>query len=109
MFLEIWLLVEFVIEVVFLNFVVFYSNNFCNVFGKIVCIFCERGFFNVGGKRGGKRVFLLYSEVILLKDWFLVWSIVFIFSRLNVILLEYFWGVLYLRSFSSFFIVLRYF
>lgn len=107
--LEIWSLAESVTEAVFSNFAVLYSNNFCNAFGKIACIPCERGFPNVGGKRGGKRVLSSYSEAILLKDWPLAWSIAPILSRPNVIPPEYSWGALHLRSPPSFSTVLRHF
>ncbi|RAL41091.1 hypothetical protein DM860_008789 [Cuscuta australis] len=105
--LEIWSLAESVIEAVFSNFAVLYSSNFCNAFGKISCIPCERGFPNVGGKRGGKRVLSSYSEAIVSKDWPLAWSIAPILSRPNVIPPEYSWGALHLRSPPPFATVLK--
>ncbi|XP_021846367.2 uncharacterized protein [Spinacia oleracea] len=95
---EIWSLAESVVEAVFSNFAVLYSNSFCNAFGKIACVPSERGFPNVGGKRGGKRVLSSYSEAILLKDWPLAWSCAPILLRPNIIPPEYSWGALYLRS-----------
>lgn len=105
--LEIWSLAESVVEAVFANFAVLYSNNFCNAFGKITCVPSERGFPNVSGKRGGKRVLSPYSEAILLKDWPLAWSCAPILSRQNVVPPEYSWGSLQLRSPPPFATVLR--
>ena len=87
--LEIWLLGEFVIKAIFSNFVVFYSNNFCNTLGKVACVPAEKGFPNVGGKKGRKRVLCSYSEAILLKDWPLAWSCSRILSWNFVIPPEY--------------------
>ncbi|XP_057525626.1 uncharacterized protein LOC130805043 isoform X1 [Amaranthus tricolor] len=105
--LEIWSLAESVVEAVFSNFAVLYSNSFCNAFGKIACIPSERGFPNVGGKRGGKRVLSSYSEVILLKDWPLAWSCAPILLRPNLIPPEYSWGALQLKSPPAFSTVLK--
>ena len=105
--LEIWALAESVVEAVFSNFAVLYSNNFCNALGKIACVPSEKGFPNVSGKRGGKRVLSSYSEAILLKDWPLAWSCAPILSRPNVIPPEYSWGGLQLRSPPPFTTVLR--
>ncbi|KAK9663814.1 hypothetical protein RND81_14G000300 [Saponaria officinalis] len=105
--LELWSLAASLVEAVFSNFAVLYSNTFCSAFGKIACIPSEKGFPNVGGKRGGKRVLSSYSDSILLKDWPLAWSCAPIISRQNVIPPEYSWGVLHLRSPPSFSTVLR--
>ncbi|XP_021724690.1 uncharacterized protein LOC110692006 isoform X2 [Chenopodium quinoa] len=104
---EIWSLAESLVEAVFSNFAVLYSNNFCNAFGKIACVPSERGFPNVGGKRGGKRVLSSYSEAILLKDWPLAWSCAPILLRPNVVPPEYSWGALNLKSPPSFSTVLK--
>ena len=96
--LEIWLLGESVIKAIFSNFVVFYSNNFCNTLGKVACVPAEKGFPNVGGKKGRKRVLCSYSEAILLKDWPLAWSCSLILSRNFVIPPKYSRGPLHLRS-----------
>lgn len=105
--LEIWLLAESVVKAIFSNFAVFYGGNFCNVLGKIACIPAEKGFPNVGGKKGGKRVLCSYNEAILLKDWPLAWSFAPILSRQSVVPPEYSWGALHLRSPPAFSIVLN--
>ncbi|CBI27138.3 unnamed protein product, partial [Vitis vinifera] len=96
--LEIWSLAGSVVESVFSNFAVLYSNNFCNLLGKIAFVPTERGFPSVGGKKGGKRVLSSYSEVVLLKDWPLAWSCAPILSKQNVVPPEYSWGAFHLRS-----------
>lgn len=95
---EIWSLSVSVVESIISNFAVLYSNNFCNLLGKISFVPAERGFPNVGGKRGGKRVFSSYSEVVLLKDWPLAWSCAPILSKQNVVPPEYSWNAFQLRS-----------
>ncbi|KAH9612108.1 hypothetical protein KSS87_002588 [Heliosperma pusillum] len=105
--LDIWSLAASLVEAVFSNFAVLYSNSFCNAFGKIACIPAEKGFPNVGGKRGGRRVLSSYSDAILLKDWPLAWSCAPILTRQNVIPPEYSWGALHLKSPPSFSTVLR--
>ncbi|KAL6189694.1 hypothetical protein ACLB2K_036097 [Fragaria x ananassa] len=96
--MEVWTLAGSVIEAIFSNFAVLYSNNFCDLLGKIKCIPAEFGFPNVAGKKGGKRVLTSYSEAILLKDWPLAWSCAPILSRQNVVPPDYSWGSLQLRS-----------
>ncbi|XP_052204846.1 LOW QUALITY PROTEIN: uncharacterized protein LOC127809789 [Diospyros lotus] len=105
--LEIWLLAESVVKAIFSNFAVFYSSNFCDILGKIACIPAEKGFPDVGGKKGGKRVLCSYSEAILLKDWPLAWSCAPILSRQTVVPPEYSWGALHLRSPPVFSTVLK--
>ncbi|KAA8533362.1 hypothetical protein F0562_033105 [Nyssa sinensis] len=105
--LEIWLLAESVVKAIFSNFAVLYGNNFCNILGKIACIPAEKGFPNVGGKKGRKRVLCSYSEAILLKDWPLAWSCAPILSRQSVVPPEYSWGALHLRSPPAFSTVLK--
>ncbi|GAB4842779.1 hypothetical protein Ancab_012754 [Ancistrocladus abbreviatus] len=105
--LEMLSLAESVLEAIFANFAILYSNNFCNALGKIVCVPAERGLPNMGGKRGGKRVLSSYSETILLKDWPLAWSCAPILSKANVVPPEYSWGLLHLRSPPPFLTVLK--
>ncbi|GMH07070.1 hypothetical protein Nepgr_008910 [Nepenthes gracilis] len=105
--LEIWSLAESVVEAIFSNFAVFYSNNFCNALSKIACVPAEGGFPNNGGRRGGKRVLTSYSEAILLKDWPLAWSCAPIISRPNIVPPEYSWGALHLKSPPVFSTVLK--
>ncbi|XP_010245479.1 PREDICTED: sacsin [Nelumbo nucifera] len=104
---EIWSLAGAVIETIFSNFAVLYGNNFCNTLSNIAFIPAEKGFPNIGGKKGGKRVLCSYSEAILLKDWPLAWSCAPILSRQNVIPPDYSWGALHLRSPPAFSTVLR--
>ncbi|KAL3502258.1 hypothetical protein ACH5RR_036707 [Cinchona calisaya] len=104
---EIWLMAESLAKAIFSNFAVLYSNNFCNLLGRIACIPAEKGFPNIGGKRSGKRVLCSYSAAIVLKDWPLAWSCAPILSRQSVIPPEYSWGALHLRSPPSFPTVLR--
>ncbi|XP_059656455.1 uncharacterized protein LOC132303270 isoform X2 [Cornus florida] len=105
--LEIWLLAESVVKVIFSNFAVLYGNNFCNSLGKIACVPAEKGFPNVGGKKGRKRVLCSYNEAILLKEWPLAWSCAPILSRQSVVPPEYSWGALHLRSPPAFSTVLE--
>ncbi|GAB2275278.1 hypothetical protein Dimus_010038 [Dionaea muscipula] len=105
--LEIWSLAESVVEAIFSNFASLYSNNFCNALGEIVCVPAQRGFPNMGGKRGGRRVLTSYREAILLKDWPLAWSCAPILSKPNIVPPEYSWGALHLRSPPAFSTVLR--
>ncbi|KAK9275083.1 hypothetical protein L1049_022342 [Liquidambar formosana] len=105
--LEIWTLAGSVVDSIFSNFAVLYSNSFCNLLGKIACIPAEKGFPSVGGKKGGRRVLSSYSEAVLLKDWPLAWSCAPILSRQNVVPPEYSWGALNLRSPPAFSTVLK--
>lgn len=104
---EIWMLAGSVVEAVFSNFAVLYSNSFCSSLGKIAFVPAEFGPQNVGGKKGGRRVLTSYSEAILSKDWPLAWSSAPILSRQNVIPPEYSWAALQLRSPPAFSTVLR--
>ncbi|KAL8139892.1 hypothetical protein V2J09_005913 [Rumex salicifolius] len=105
--IEIWTLGESILQAIFSNFAVLYSNNFCNALGQIACVPTERGFPYMGGKRGKKRVLSSYSEAILLKDWPLAWSSASIISKTNSIPPEYSWGALHLKSPPSFSTVLN--
>ncbi|KAL7180871.1 hypothetical protein ACSBR1_039850 [Camellia fascicularis] len=105
--LEIWLLAEYVVKAIFSNFAVLYGTSFCNILGKIACIPAEKGFPNIGGKKGGKRVLSSYNEAVLLKDWPLAWSCASILSRQSVLPPEYSWGALHLRSPPAFSTVLE--
>ncbi|CAK9135396.1 unnamed protein product [Ilex paraguariensis] len=105
--LEIWSLAESLVKAIFSNFAILYGNNFCNLLGKIACIPAEKGFPNVGGKKGGKRVLCSYSDAILLKDWPFAWSCAPILSRQSVVPPEYSWGALNLRSPPAFSTVLK--
>ncbi|KAK3017644.1 hypothetical protein RJ639_003236 [Escallonia herrerae] len=104
--MEIWSLAETLVRAIFSNFAVLYGNNFCNLLGKIACIPAEKGFPNIGGKKGGKRVLCSYSEAIVLKDWPLAWSCAPILSS-RVVPPEYSWGALQLRSPPAFPTVLK--
>ncbi|KAI3696119.1 hypothetical protein L1987_79128 [Smallanthus sonchifolius] len=105
--LGIWSLAETLIGAIFANFAVLYSNNFCNILGKIACVPAEKGFPSVSGKKGGKRALCSYSEAILLKDWPLAWSVAPILSKQSMVPPEYSWGPLQLRSPPPFTIVLK--
>ncbi|KAK1380492.1 Sacsin [Heracleum sosnowskyi] len=105
--IETWSLAETLVKAIFANFAVLYSNNFCSCLGKIACIPAEKGFPNVGGKNGRKRVLSSYSEAILLKDWPLAWSSAPILSKQSVVPPEYSWGALQLRSPPSFSTVVK--
>ncbi|XP_057960552.1 uncharacterized protein LOC131152729 isoform X2 [Malania oleifera] len=105
--LEVWSLAGSVVESIFSNFAVLYSNNFCGLLSKIVCVPAEKGFPSVGGKKGGKKVLSSYSDAVLLKDWPLAWSSAPILSRRNVVPPEYSWGSLHLRSPPAFSTVLK--
>ncbi|XP_023004421.1 sacsin isoform X2 [Cucurbita maxima] len=96
--MEIWTLAGSVVEAVFSNFAVFYSNSFCNALGNIVFVPAELGFPNLGGNKGGKRVLASYSDAIASKDWPLAWSCAPILSKHCVIPPEYAWGALNLKS-----------
>ncbi|KAG6593272.1 Sacsin, partial [Cucurbita argyrosperma subsp. sororia] len=96
--MEIWTLAGSVVEAVFSNFAVFYSNSFCNALGNIVFVPAELGFPNLGGNKGGKRVLASYSDAIASKDWPLAWSCAPILSKHCVIPPEYSWGALNLKS-----------
>ncbi|GJU84709.1 hypothetical protein Tco_1292255 [Tanacetum coccineum] len=102
--LEIWSLAKKFTSVIFDNSAILYSENFCNILGKIVCIPAEKGFPFEIGKKGVKKVLCSYSEAILLKDWPLAWSVAPILSRVPP---EYSWGALLLMSPPPFSIVLK--
>lgn len=104
---EIYSLAGSVVDVIFANFAVLYSNNFCNVLGETACVPAELGLPNIGGKKGGKRVLTSYNDAIVLKDWPLAWSSAPILSRQNVVPPEYSWGSLHLRSPPAFSKVLK--
>ncbi|CAM8938869.1 unnamed protein product [Rhodiola kirilowii] len=103
---EIWSLAISVLEHVFANFAVLYSNSFCGLLGEIKCVPAEKGFPSVGGKKGGQRVLTSYSEAVLLKDWPLAWSCNPILSR-QCVPPEYSWGAFHLRSPPAFSTVLK--
>uniref|UniRef100_A0A9I9DSX1 RING-type domain-containing protein n=1 Tax=Cucumis melo TaxID=3656 RepID=A0A9I9DSX1_CUCME len=105
--MEIWTLGGSVVEAVFSNFAVFYSNSFCNALGNIIFVPAELGFPNLGGNKGGKRVLTSYSDAIVSKDWHLAWSCAPILSKHSVIPPEYSWGALNLRSPPAFPTVLK--
>ncbi|XP_027359772.1 sacsin [Abrus precatorius] len=100
---EVWALGGSVIEFVFSNFALFFSNNFCDLLGKIACVPAELGFPSVGCK----RVLASYNEAILSKDWPLAWSCAPILSRQHTVPPEYSWGALHLRSPPPFSTVLK--
>ncbi|CAI8605288.1 unnamed protein product [Vicia faba] len=100
---EVWALGGSVVEFVFSNFALFFSNNFCDLLGKIACVPAELGFPSVGCK----RVLASYSEAILSKDWPLAWSCAPILCRQYVMPPEYSWGALHLRSPPAFSTVLK--
>ena len=100
---EVWALGGSVVEFVFSNFALFFSNNFCDILGKIACVPAELGFPN----GGCKRVLASYSEAMLFKDWPLGWSSAPILSRQHVVPPEYSWGVLHLNSPPAFARVLK--
>ncbi|KAE9615782.1 putative transcription factor C2H2 family [Lupinus albus] len=91
---EVWALGGSVVEFVFSNFALFFSNNFCDLLGKISFVPAELGFPNVGSK----KVLASYSEAILSKDWPLAWSCAPILSKQHIIPPEYSWPALHLRS-----------
>lgn len=101
--LEIWSLAGSVIESIYSNFAILYSNNFCNALGKITCIPAEKGFPGIGGM----KVLSSYSDAVLLRDWPLAWSCAPIISRQNVVPPEFSWGPLHLRSPPLFATVLK--
>lgn len=91
---EVWALGGSVVEFVFSNFALFFSNNFCDLLGKIAFVPAELGFPNVGSK----KVLASYSEAIFSKDWPLAWSCSPVLSRQHIIPPEYSWVALHLRS-----------
>ncbi|KAK7310408.1 hypothetical protein RJT34_07912 [Clitoria ternatea] len=99
---EVWALGGSIVEFVFSNFALFFSNNFCDLLGKIACVPAELGFPSVGCK----RVLASYNEAILSKDWPLAWSCAPILSR-QIVPPEYAWGALHLRSPPAFSTVLK--
>ncbi|KAI4356900.1 hypothetical protein L6164_000883 [Bauhinia variegata] len=101
--MEIWALAGSVVEFVFSNFALYYSNQFCGLLGKIACIPAELGFPNVGSK----RVLTSYNEAILTRDWPLAWSSAPILSKQHIVPPEYSWGALHLRSPPAFSTVLK--
>lgn len=103
---EIWLLAESLLKAIFSNFAVLYSNNFCNILGKIACVPAENGFPGACGTQAGRKVLCSYNEAIILKDWPLAWSCAPILSRQGVPP-EYSWGPLHLRSPPPFATVLK--
>lgn len=100
---EVWALGGSVVEFVFSNFALFFSNNFCDLLGKIACVPAELGFPSIGCK----RVLASYSEVILSKDWPLAWSCAPILCKQHTMPPEYSWGALHLRSPPAFPTVLK--
>lgn len=100
---EVWALGGSVVEFVFSNFALFFSNNFCDLLGKIACVPAELGFPSVGCK----RMLASYSEAILSKDWPLAWSCAPILCRQYTMPPEYSWGALHLRSPPAFSTVLK--
>ncbi|KAK7308413.1 hypothetical protein VNO77_42018 [Canavalia gladiata] len=100
---EVWALGGSVIEFVFSNFALFFSNNFCDLLGKIACVPAELGFPSIGCK----RVLASYNEAILSKDWPLAWSCAPILSKQHIVPPEYSWGALHLRSPPAFSTVLK--
>ncbi|KAL1292332.1 hypothetical protein AAHE18_20G264300 [Arachis hypogaea] len=100
---EVWALGGSVIEFVFSNFALFFSNNFCDLLRKIACVPAELGFPN----GGCKRVLASYSEAMIFKDWPLGWSSAPILSRQYVAPPEYSWGSLHLKSPPAFSTVLK--
>lgn len=105
--MEVWTLAGSVVEAVFSNFAVFYSNNFCNALGNIAFVPADLGFPNLGGNKGGKRVLTSYGDAIVSKDWPLAWSCAPILSKHSVIPPDYSWGALNLRSPPAFPTVLK--
>lgn len=91
---EVWMLAGSVMEFIFSNFALFFSNNFCDILGRIACVPAELGFPSVNCK----RVLASYNEAILSKDWPLGWSCAPILSRQQIVPPEYSWGALHLRS-----------
>ncbi|KAL9324800.1 hypothetical protein ACSQ67_005445 [Phaseolus vulgaris] len=100
---EVWALGGSVVEFVFSNFALFFSNNFCDLLGKIACVPAELGFPGAGCK----RVLASYNEAILSKDWPLAWSCAPILSKQHTVPPEYSWGPLHLRSPPAFCTVLK--
>jgi len=100
---EVWALGGSVVEFVFSNFALFFSNNFCDLLSKIACVPAELGFPSVGCK----RVLASYNEAILSKDWPLAWSCAPILSKQHTVPPEYSWGPLHLRSPPAFCTVLK--
>ncbi|RZB94315.1 sacsin-like [Glycine soja] len=100
---EVWALGGSVVEFVFSNFALFFSNNFCDLLGKIACVPAELGFPSVDCK----RVLASYNEAILSKDWPLAWSCAPILSKQHTVPPEYSWGPLHLRSPPPFCTVLK--
>ncbi|XP_028766970.1 sacsin [Neltuma alba] len=100
---EVWMLAGSVIEFISSNFARYFSNNFCDILGRIACVPAELGFPSVHCK----RVLASYSEAILSKDWPLAWSCAPILSRPQIVLPEYSWGALHLRSPPPFSMVLK--
>ncbi|KAK1273593.1 hypothetical protein QJS04_geneDACA019168 [Acorus gramineus] len=103
---ELWSLATSLVDSIFLNFALLYSNTFCNTLSKISFVPAEKGFPTISGKKGGKRVLSSYGDAILLKDWPLAWSSAPILSR-KVVPPEYSWGVFHLRSPPAFPLVLK--
>jgi sacsin len=100
---EVWTLGGSVVEFVISHFALFFSNNFCELLGKIACVPAELGFPSVGCK----RVLASYSESVLSKDWPLAWSCAPILCRQHIVPPEYSWGALHLRSPPAFSTVLK--
>ncbi|XP_019420625.1 PREDICTED: sacsin isoform X1 [Lupinus angustifolius] len=100
---EVWALGGSVVEFVFSNFALFFSNNFCDLLGKVAFVPAELGFPSVGSK----KVLASYSEAILSKDWPLAWSCAPILSKQHIIPPEYSWPALHLRSPPAFSTVLK--
>ncbi|KAG4906180.1 hypothetical protein JHK86_054664 [Glycine max] len=100
---EVWALGGSVVEFVFSNFALFFSNNFCDLLGNIACVPAELGFPSVGCK----RVLASYNEAILSKDWPLAWSCAPILSKQHTVPPEYSWGPLHLQSPPPFCTVLK--
>ncbi|KAK1325685.1 hypothetical protein QJS10_CPA01g00101 [Acorus calamus] len=103
---ELWSLATSLVDSIFLNFALLYSNTFCNTVSKISFVPAEKGFPSISGKKGGKRVLSSYGDAILLKDWPLAWSSAPILSR-KVVPPEYSWGVFHLSSPPAFPLVLK--
>ncbi|RDX78476.1 Sacsin, partial [Mucuna pruriens] len=100
---EVWALGGSVVEFVFSNFALFFSNNFCDLLGNIAFVPAELGFPSVRCK----RVLASYNEAILSKDWPLAWSCAPILSKQHIVPPEYSWGPLHLRSPPAFSTLLK--
>ncbi|XP_010547716.1 PREDICTED: sacsin isoform X2 [Tarenaya hassleriana] len=104
---ELFSLAGSVLETIFSNFAVLYSNSFCNTLGTIACVPAESGFPSLGGRRGGKKVLTTYSQAILSRDWPLAWRSAPILSSQNFIPPEYSWAAFHLKSPPAFSTVLK--